>query len=39
MAEEKGAVLPLGSRVRFVFDHNNDRAIFLREWKSDYNAP
>jgi hypothetical protein len=34
MAKDKGAVLPLGCRVRFVFDHNNEKAIFLREWTS-----
>jgi hypothetical protein len=39
MAEDKGTVLPLSRRVRFVFDHNNEKAIFLREWKSYYNAP
>jgi len=28
MAEDKGAVLPLGRRIRFVFDYSND--IVLR---------
>ena len=36
MAEDKGAVLPLGRRIRFVFDYSNDKAIFLREWTSYY---
>lgn len=38
MANERGFSLAFSETVRFVFDDNNDKATFLREWGAYYSS-